>query len=54
MVLVDLAGDEIFHIRVIHAQDCHVRAATRATLGDLTEGVVVHPQKANRSGGLPS
>ncbi len=51
-VLVGLAGDEIFHIRVVHAQDGHVGAAAGAALGDLAEGVVVDAQEADRSGGL--
>ncbi len=53
LVLVGLAGDELLHIRVIHAQDGHVGAAAGAALGDLAEGVVVDAQEADRSGGLP-
>ena len=52
-VLVGLAGDELFHIRVVDAQDGHIGAAAGAALGDLAEGVVVDAQEADRAGGLP-
>ena len=52
LVLVGLAGDEIFHIRMIHAQHGHIGAAAGAALGDLAEGMVVHAQKADRTGCL--
>ena len=51
-VFVGLAGDEIFDIRVIHAQDGHVGAAAGAALGDFAKGVVVDAQEADRTGGL--
>ena len=53
LVLVGLAGDEFFHIRMIHAQDGHVGAAAGAALGDLAKGMVVDAQEADRPGGLP-
>ena len=37
---------------MVHAQDGHVGAAAGAALGDLTEGVVVDAQEADRSGGF--
>ncbi len=43
LVFVGLTGDEIFHIRVVDAQNSHIGAAARAALGYLAEGVVVHP-----------
>ena len=52
-VFVGLAGDELFHVRVIHAQHGHVGAAARAALGHFAEGVVVNAQEAHRAGGLP-
>ena len=51
-VFVGLAGDEIFDIRVVDAQDGHVGAAAGAALGDLAEGMVVDAQEADRAGGL--
>ena len=51
-VLIGLAGDEIFHVGVVDAQDAHVGAAAGAALGDLAEGVVVDAQETDRAGGL--
>ena len=52
-VFVGLAGDELFDIRMVHAQHGHVGAAAGAALGDLAEGLVVDAQEAHRPGGLP-
>ena len=51
-MFVGLAGDEIFDIRMIHAQDGHIGAAPAAALGDFAEGMVIDAQKADRAGGL--
>ena len=53
LILVDLSGNEIFDIRVIDTQHRHIRTAASSALRDLTEGVIVHTQEANRSRGLP-
>ncbi len=52
LVLIGLAGDEILHIRVVHAQDGHIGAAAGAALGNFAEGVVIHAQEAHRTGSL--
>ena len=52
-ILVGLAGDEIFDIRVIDPQHAHVGAAPAAALGDFAKGIVVDAQEADRSGCLP-
>ena len=53
LIFVVLAGNEIFHIGMIHTQDGHVCATPCPALRDLTEGVVVHAQESDRSGCLP-
>ena len=53
LVLIRLAGDELFDIRMVHAQHSHVGSAPRAALGDFAEGMVVDAQEAHRSGSLP-
>ena len=52
-ILVGLAGDEIFDIRMIDAQHSHVGAAAGAALGDLAKGLIVDAQETHRSGSLP-
>lgn len=52
LVLVGLAGDELFHVRVVDAQNGHVGAAAGASLGDFTEGVVVDAQESHGTGGF--
>src|SRR5260221_5968598 len=43
LVLVDLADDKVFHIRMVYTQDGHVGPAARAALRDLTESMIVYP-----------
>jgi len=52
MALVGLAGNELSNVRVVDAQHGHVGPAPRATLRDLAESLVVHPQEAHRPGRL--
>ena len=51
-VFVGLAGDELFDIRMVHTQDCHVGAAAGTALGHFTESVVIDSQETDRAGGL--
>ncbi len=53
LVFINLASDEFVNIRMVHAQDTHVGSAPCATLGDFTKGMIVNPQEAHRTGGLP-
>ena len=47
MILVDLTGNEIFHIGMIHAQHSHIGAAPCSALRDLAKGVIVYAQESN-------
>ncbi|MPN20373.1 hypothetical protein SDC9_167752 [bioreactor metagenome] len=52
LVLVGLAGNELFHIRVIDTQHGHVGAAAGAALSYFAKGVIVDAQKADWAGSL--
>ena len=42
LVFVDLASDEIAYIRMVDAQDGHIRPSPRPTLSDFSESLVVY------------
>jgi hypothetical protein len=52
-VFIGLAGDEFLDIGVIDAQDSHIGAAARTTLGNLAKGLIVNAQETHGTGSLP-
>ena len=47
--LVGLAGDEFQNVRVIHAEDAHIRPAPRAALLDVFGGLIVDLHERHRA-----
>ncbi len=52
LILIALAGNELFHIGMVYAQHAHISAAAGATLCNLAEGMVIDSQESHRTRGL--